>query len=138
MHALPVSTTGLRFEDEHLRVAVGLRLGTPLCSSHQCQHCGEEVDIISRHGMSWRSEGRQKRHAEFNNIIHHALTSAHVPARQEPPGLLWTDVKQPDGVLVVPWRSEKSLWCGMLPVLTPLHHRIQILLSVLLVMLQQE
>ena len=110
LHALPLSALGLRLDDEHLRVAVGLRLGTPLCSPHQCQHCGEEVDTMGRHGLSCRrSEGRHHRHAAMNSIIHHALTSARVPARLEPSGLLRRDGKRPDGVSVVPWRSGKLL-----------------------------
>ena len=43
----------------------------------------------------------------MNSIIHHALTSARVPARLEPSGLLRRDGKRPDGVSVVPWRSGK-------------------------------
>ena len=78
LHALPVSTMRLRLEDEHLRVAVEICLGTPLYSSYHCQHCGEEVDIMGRRGLScWRSEGRQQGHTELNNIIHHALASAY-------------------------------------------------------------
>ena len=50
-------------------------------------------------------------HAAINDIIHRALTSAGVPARLEPPGLLRSDGKRPDGVSVVPWRSGKFLVC---------------------------
>ena len=97
-------------DDDSLRVAVGLRLGTPLCSPHQCQCCGEEVDVMGRHGLSCRrSEGRHHRHAAMNDIIHRALTSAHVPARLEPPGLMRSDGKCPDGASIVPWKSGKLL-----------------------------
>ena len=65
---------------------------------------------MGRHGLSCRrSEGRHHRHAAMNSIIHHALTSARVPARLEPSGLLRRDGKRPDGVSVVPWRSGKLL-----------------------------
>ena len=58
LHALPISAMGLQLEDESLRSGVGLYLGIPLCCSHQCQHCGEEVDAMGRHGLSCRwSEG---------------------------------------------------------------------------------
>ena len=95
LHALPISAMGLRLEDESFRIAVGLHLGTPLCCSHQCQHCGEEVDAMGRHGLSCRwSEGRHHRHAAMNNIIYRAMTAAGVPARLEPPGLLLSDGKR--------------------------------------------
>ena len=110
LHALPIATMGLQLDDDSLRIAVGLRLGTPLCSSHQCQHCGEEVDVMGRHGLSCRwGEGRHHRPAALNDIIHRALTSAHVPARLEPQGMLRSDGKRPDGVSVVPWMSGKCL-----------------------------
>ena len=45
----------------------------------------------------------------LNDIIHRALTSAHVPARLEPQGMLRSDGKRSDGVSVVPWTSGKCL-----------------------------
>ena len=44
LHALPLSTCGLRLDNEAVRVAVGLRLGTSLCEPHQCP-CGKQVDV---------------------------------------------------------------------------------------------
>ena len=52
LHTFPISAMGLWLEDDSLRIAVGLRLGTPLCCSYQCQHCREEVDAMGRHGLS--------------------------------------------------------------------------------------
>ena len=49
LQALPVPSLGLRLDDEITRVAVGLRLGTPLCRPHQCIHCGVEVDHLATH-----------------------------------------------------------------------------------------
>ena len=117
LNALPVSSLGLRMDDNTIRVAVGLRLGSPLCRPHSCQHCGAEVDHLATHGLSCRkSEGRHHRHAALNDIIHRALSSAKVPSRLEPTGLLRSDGKRPDGVTLVPWECGKSLiWDATCP-----------------------
>ena len=89
-----------------MRVAVGLRLGTP----HSCYHCGTDVDGKGIHGMSCRkSEGYHHRHSELNDIVHRALTTAHVPSGFEPASVLRKDRKRPDGISVVPWQSGKLL-----------------------------
>ena len=51
LHALPLSTCWLRLDNEAVRVAVGLRLGTSLCGPHQCP-CGKQVDARGTHGLS--------------------------------------------------------------------------------------
>ena len=110
LEALPISSLGLRMDDQTVRVAVGLRLGTPLCRPHTCQHCGLKVDALATHGLSCRrSQGRHHRHGALNNIIHRSLATANVPSRLEPPGLERADGKRPDGLTVVPWRSGKHL-----------------------------
>ena len=80
LYALPLSNLGLCLDDESVRIAVGLRLGTPLCVPHHCQRCGQSIDPLGRHGLSCRrSEGRHLRHAALNNVIHRALSSANNP-----------------------------------------------------------
>lgn len=55
---LPVSPLGLWLDDEGVHVAVGFRLGTPLCRPHTCQYCGMEVDSLATPSLSCRwSEG---------------------------------------------------------------------------------
>ena len=117
LNALPVSTLGLRMDDETARVAVGLRLGTPLCRPHECSNCGTMVDDLATHGLSCRfSEGRHPRHAAVNCIIQRALTSAKVPSRLEPTGLYRSDGKRPDGCSILPWKSGKVLvWDATCP-----------------------
>ena len=106
LRALPVSALGLRMDDDTVRVAVGLRLITQVCGPHQCQHCSEEVDAKGRHALSCRrSEGRHMRHAALNDIVKRVLSSAHIPSRLEPAGLLRSDGKRPDGVTLAPWQS---------------------------------
>ena len=62
------------------------------------------------HGLSCRSsEGRHSRHAAINDIICRTLSSAGIPARLEPPGLLRSDGKRPDGMTLVPWSSGRPL-----------------------------
>ena len=108
LNVLPISSLGLRMDDDTIRVAVGLRLGAPLCRPHTCHHCGAEVDSLATHGLSCRwSEGRYHRHAVMNDIVHRALASAKVPSRLEPSGLYRADGKRPDGITVVPWKCGK-------------------------------
>ena len=110
LNALPISSLGLRMDDETVRVAVGLRLGTSLCHPHSCYHCGVEVDSLGTHGLSCRrSEGRHHRHSALNDIVQRALTTAHIPSRLEPTGVYRSDGKRPDGISVVPWQRGKLL-----------------------------
>ena len=106
----PISSLGLRMDDNTIRVAVGLRLGAPLCRPHACQHCGAAVDQYATHGLSCRhSAGRHFRHAGLNDIIHKALSSAKTPSRLEPSGICRSDGKRPDGITMVPWKFGKLL-----------------------------
>ena len=110
LQALPVSSLGFRMDDNTIRVAGGLRLGSPLCRPHICHHCGAEVDHLTTHGLSCRwSEGCHFRHASLNDIVHRALSSAKVPSRLEPAGIYRCDGKRPDGVTLVPWERGKLL-----------------------------
>ena len=52
LRALPVSSVGLRMDDDTVRVAVGLRLGTRVCGPHNCKHCETVVDELGRHALS--------------------------------------------------------------------------------------
>ena len=117
LHAFPISNLGLRMDDDVIRVAIGLRLGSSLCRPHSCQHCGIAVDRFGLHGLSCRkSGGCFYRHSSINDIIHRALSSAQVPSRLEPSGLARSDGKRPDGVTMVPWRYGKPLiWDATCP-----------------------
>ena len=118
LQALPAPNLGLRMDDETVRVAVGLRLGTPLCQPHKCSHCGSEVDPLGTHGLSCRwSEGRHPRRAAVNAIIHRSLSVVNIPSWLEPSGLYRSDGKQPDGCSILPWRCGKVLvWDASCPV----------------------
>ena len=80
LYALPISACGLRLDNEAIRVAVGLRLGLPLCAAHRCP-CGAEVDPGGVHGLSCKqSAGRAARHQQLTNLIYRALRKADIPA----------------------------------------------------------
>ena len=117
LNALPLSSCGLRMDDQSVRVAVGLRLGAPLCQPHLCRHCQGVVDEQATHGLSCRwSEGRQPRHAAVNDIIHRSLASAKVPSHLEPNHLYRSDGKRPDGITLIPWERGKVLvWDATCP-----------------------
>ena len=111
LHALPISACGLRLDNEAIRVAVGLRLGLPLCAAHCCP-CGAEVDSggVRVHELSCKqSAGRATRHQQLNDLIDRALRKADIPAIKEPTGLDRTDGKRPDGLTLVPWQSGRCL-----------------------------
>ena len=109
LHALPISNCGLRLDDEAIRVAVGFRFGTVLCSPHKCV-CGDPVDSYGSHSLSCKKSNiRILRHNALNDIICRALVKASVPAVKEPPGLSRSDGKRPDGVTQIPWALGKCL-----------------------------
>ena len=109
LFALPISTCGLRLDDEAVRIAVGLRLGTVICHPHSCP-CGTLVTAEGSHGLSCRlGPGRQARHAVLNDLICRGLIQAGIPAVKEPPGLSRSDGKRPDGLTLIPWRSGRCL-----------------------------
>ena len=102
-----MSSCGLRLDDEAVRVAVGLRLGTSLCEPHTCV-CGTVVNALGTHGLACkRSAGRIGRHQLLNDIIWRAINRANIPAVKEPQGLVRSDGKRPDGVTQIPWSEGK-------------------------------
>ena len=110
LNALPISSVCLRMDDEVVRIAVGLRLGLPLCHPHLCSGCGAEVGEDGIHGLSCRySKYRHSRHVELNDIVKCSLDAAKIPSHLEPLGLYRSDGKRPDGASVVPWQRGKIL-----------------------------
>ena len=109
LHALPITSCGLRLDDESIRIAVGLRLGVNLCEPHICP-CGGPVDATGTHGLSCiRSKGKMPRHQQINDLVWRAMTRANIPAIKEPAGLLRSDGKRPDGLTQIPWQAGKCL-----------------------------
>jgi len=108
LFALPITSCGLKLDDEVVRVAVGLRLD--LRELHQCQ-CGSVVDARGLHSfVCKRAPGRSARHYALNDLVACSFAAAGVPVTKEPAGLSRTDGKWPDGLTLVPWQSGKSLY----------------------------
>lgn len=79
LNATPMSSIGLKLDNNSVRIAVGLRLGTKLCEPHKCI-CGQLVDPWGRHGLSCKNaKGTNPRHAHANNLIKRALASTGTP-----------------------------------------------------------
>ena len=107
LHAVPISSCGLRLNDEAVRVAVGLRLGSTLCQPYKCI-CGASVDTRGSHALSCRrNPGRSQRHHFVNDLIWRSLSKAGFPSIKEPQGLLRSDGKRPDGLTLIPWRDGR-------------------------------
>ena len=74
--ASPISSCGLRWDGEAVRVAVGIRLGLNLCEPHTCQ-CGAMVDAHGLHSFVCKSvPGGAARHHALNDIIYIVFSSA--------------------------------------------------------------
>ena len=86
-----MSSCGLRLDGEAIRIALGLRLGFDISEPYTCV-CGAIVDVRGSHALSCkRLSGRLIRHNHLNDIIHHSLTRAGIPATKELAGLTRTD-----------------------------------------------
>lgn len=127
LRALPVSNLGLRMDDNTVRIAVGLRLGTDICVPHSCKQCGADINKLGRHALSCRqSERRHQQHAELNQIIKRGFTAAKVPFKLEPTSLSRSDGKKPDGVTVTPWKHNYFLtWDTTFPDTFAPSYRVQ-------------
>ena len=109
LHALPITSCGLRLENEDIRVAVGLHFGAALCQAHQCP-CGALVEVNGLHSLPCKlGSGKHSRHASINDIIYRVCCRADNPAVKEPRGLTRTDGKRPDGSTLVPWSAGKCV-----------------------------
>ena len=92
-----------------LRIAVGLRLGSRLCSPFPCV-CGTQMDSRGAHSLACRkSAGRQSRHACVNDVVSKAFTRAGIPVVKEPTGLIPGSSLRPDEATVIPWSGGRCL-----------------------------
>jgi hypothetical protein len=114
--APPLTSVGLRMDNNTIRVAVALRLGAPVCAPHICT-CGSAVNALGIHGLSCiYSAGRSLRHSLLNNIVHKALVRAQIPSVLEPNGMFPGSGLRPDGATLVPWSQGRCLiWDATVP-----------------------
>ena len=69
LHARPITSCGLRLDDEAVRVAMGMRLGVNLCEPHKCP-CGTLVDARGTHGLSCKQvAGRMTHHRWIYDLV---------------------------------------------------------------------
>ena len=103
----PISSVGLRMDDSCLRIAVGLHLGTSICAPHIANtvvpRCLHSVYMASTAGLVLAYE-------TLCSQRHHTLLSLSCwsPLRLDPPGLLLSDGKRPDGMTLVPFLAVRS------------------------------
>ena len=111
LQALPIPSVGTLMDNETLRIAVGLRIGAPICEPNTLRcRCRTMIDNMGHHLLSCRySAGRHPRHAALNDIIKRALNTAGIPSTLEPRGLDRGDDRRPDGVTAFPFRNGKAL-----------------------------
>ena len=110
MNALPISPSGLRLDDDVIKIAVGLCLGTLLCHPHQCHLCGAHVDAFGTNCLSCvKSQGKYPSHAAINRIIHGFLMAAMIPSTSKPLGLSRSDGKHLDRATIAPCEAEHTL-----------------------------
>src|SRR6218665_2667657 len=100
----------LRLEDEDVRVEVGLRLGVAICEPHnhvclwspnRCQR-QPRIVLLSRFRQNPSTQHHQRH-------IHCSLSKAGIPSIKEPPGLIRTDGRRPDGLTMILWRAGRNL-----------------------------
>ncbi len=109
--------TFLFLDNDTVRIAASLRVGTKICHPHKC-----------RCGAAWMNSGltawaARRMQADWQGIpqstTSSAFASVHVPAVLEPTGTYRNDRKRPDGVTLMPCGGKASAFCGMLHALIP-------------------
>jgi len=108
LYAIPISSCGLRLDDEAVRVEVGLRHGLSLCVPQKC-HCDSSVDVQGLYSfVCKKASGRPTKHHALNDFVARAMVSADISVTKELHGLSRSDAKGPDGLSLVPWEAGKQ------------------------------
>ena len=112
MNAFPISSLGLRLDDDSVRISTAVHLGLPTCTPHDCRLCGAPVDKLRIHALHCkRGGGRCHCVAALNDLLQRSFNAAGVPSTLEPVGLSRSDGKRPDGPTLIPWsRGHPLVW----------------------------
>ena len=109
LNIITCKNLGLKLSNQHLRIAIGLRLGSEKCERLKCV-CGKNVTEDGWHGLSClKNAGRFSRYSNLNALIKQSLSSTHIPSVLEPRHLYRTDQERPDGLTLFPWPVGKQL-----------------------------
>jgi len=85
LYALPITSCGLRLDNESVRVAVG-PLGCNVCFPHAYVY-GTQVDACGTHAfVCKRAPGRIASHQALNDVVERAFVPAGVPSLRSPSG----------------------------------------------------
>jgi len=94
--------------DEAVRVAVGIRLGLPICVRHQ-SHCGLQVVAQGVHSfMCKQAPSRTARHQALNELITRALASADIQGAKWPGKGRWQETWWPVSYSMA-WKQTTAL-----------------------------
>ena len=105
LNALPSRTLALHDE---FRIAIGYRLGAPVCTPHGCS-CGDIVDAYGKHALVCKkSRSVHAKHSMGNHMIHSAFIQVNVLSNIEPQRLFRSYRKRPVGLTLVPWTHGRA------------------------------
>ena len=125
LNAIPSSTVGTRLDNTSLRIAVGLLLGSNICSPLVCV-CAVSKSVQQGHmvclavSLPVVTSGTTQSMISSNERWHQQRLT---PAILEPASLSRSDGKRPDGLSIVPWtRGRALMWDFTCPDTLALSH----------------
>ena len=106
IQGLPSSSLAHIRDNEVVRIAIGLRLGVPLCVPHSCCQCGAQVNKFGRHGLSCPK--KTETYAQVGSIVRDCLDSLSV-SHYELSDYREASGNPPEGTKLTPWRCGQPL-----------------------------
>ena len=104
-----MSSLGLQLDNKIILIAIGLRLGVPICRSQVCHLCGASIDSLGTPGLHCSRSIGHSRYSAVNEVIKRALASAKIAAYLELASICIADGKRPEGATVMPWHKDRIL-----------------------------